>query len=131
MTPVTLRQLRKRLADCDLLIYADIASNTVLAHDSRLSHPQEQLDSICAVARAFLSAPRLASHDLTSESVLQTPTTTRVFLRAHADPNEALICVCGPKVDVEQVMREMNAALLEAAPELSSNVVTLREVNSK
>ncbi|MDG4647764.1 hypothetical protein P6F26_04865 [Roseibacterium sp. SDUM158017] len=131
MTPETLRHLRKRLADCELILYADITSGTVLASDSRLIYPQENLDTICTCAKAFLSAPRLASHDLTNEAVFQTPTATRVFMRAHSDDNEALAAVCGPKTDLAHVMHEMRGALAEAAPDLSTNVIDFREVVSK
>jgi hypothetical protein len=131
MTPETLRQLRKRLADCELILYADVVSGTVLAADSRLVYPQENLDAICASARTFLSAPRLASHDLTGEAVFQTPTATRVFLRAYSDPNEALACICGPRTDLGHVLEELRGALAEAAPDFGRNVVSFKEAVSK
>jgi hypothetical protein len=131
MTPDTLGHLRRRLADCELILYADISSGTVLASDSRLIYPQENLDTICACAKAFLSAPRLASHDLTDEAVFQTPTATRIFLRAHSDENEALAAVCGPRTDLAHVLREMRGALAEAAPDLSSNVIAFKEALAK
>ncbi len=132
MTPEILRQLRKRLPDCELVLYADIASGTVLASDARLVHPQENLDTICACARAFLNAPRLASHDLTNEAVFQTPTAKRVFLRAFADPCEALACICGPDSDVAEIFDAMRAALGEATPdEFGLNVLDFREAVAK
>jgi hypothetical protein len=132
MTPEILRHLRKRLPDCELVLYADIASGTVLASDARLVHPQENLDTICACARAFLNAPRLSSHDLTNEAVFQTPTAKRVFLRAFADPCEALACVCGPDSDLREVLNAMRAALEEAAPQTRApNVVDFREAVAK
>lgn len=132
MTPEILRHLRKRLPDCELVLYADIASGTVLASDARLAHPQENLDTICACARAFLNAPRLASHDLTNEAVFQTPTAKRVFLRAFADPCEALACICGPESDLAEVLDAMRAALSEAAPEdFGENILDFREAVAK
>ena len=132
MTPEILRQLRKRLPDCELVLYADVASGTVLASDARLVHPQENLDTICICARAFLNAPRLASHDLTNEAVFRTPTATRVFVRAFADPCEAVACVCGPGSDVAEVLEAVRAALAEAAPDdLERNVVEFREAVAK
>jgi hypothetical protein len=134
MTPDTLRHLRRRLADCELVLYADISSGTVLAADSRLVYPQENLDTISDCARAFLSAPRLASHDLTSEAVFQTPTATRVFMRARADENEALVAVCGPRTDLAHVLQEMSAALDAAAGRSAAgaaNVIAFREALSK
>lgn len=131
MTPEILSQLRKRIPDCELVLYADIASGTVLASDARLVHPQENLDTICTCARAFLNAPRLSSHDLTAEAVFRTPTATRVFMRAFADPCEALACVCGPRSDVSGVLEAMRTALSEAAPEFGPNVVEFREAVAK
>lgn len=132
MTPDILRRLRKRLPDCELVLYADIASGTVLASDARLVHPQENLDTICTCARAFLNAPRLASHDLTNEAVFQTPTAKRVFLRAFADPCEALACICGPESDLAEVLAAMRAALAEATPpDYGQNVVDFREAVAK
>jgi hypothetical protein len=127
MTPDTLAQLRKRLPDCELVLYADIASGTVLASDARLVHPQENLDVICGCARAFLNAPRLASHDLTAEALFRTPTSTRIFLRSLADPHEALACVCGPRADLKTVLETLRSALAEAAPEFGENVVEFKE----
>lgn len=132
MTPEILSRLRNRLPDCELVLYADIASGTVLASDTRLVHPQENLDTICACARAFLNAPRLASHDLTNEAVFQTPTAKRVFLRAYSDPCEALACVCGPESDLSEILEMMRSALAEAAPEaFDVNVVEFREAVAK
>ncbi|MFW5641567.1 MAG: hypothetical protein ACOCY0_02260 [Roseicyclus sp.] len=131
MTPDTLAQLRTRLADCELVLYADIASRTVLASDARLNHPQENLDTICACARAFLNAPRLASHEVTAEAVFRTPTSTRVFMRALADPSEALACVCGPAADLASVLETMRDALAEAAPDFGGNVIAFREAMGK
>lgn len=127
MTPDTLSQLRKRLPDCELILYADIASGTVLASDARLVHPQENLDTICACAKAFLNAPRLASHEVTDEAVFRTPTSVRVFMRALADPHEALACVCGPDADLDAVLAAFREALGDAAPELADNVIAFRE----
>jgi hypothetical protein len=131
MTPDTLAQLRTRLADCELVLYADIASRTVLASDARLNHPQENLDKICACARAFLDAPRLASQEVTSEAVFRTPTSTRVFMRARVDPREALACVCGPHVDLAAVLGTMREALAEAAPDFGGNVIAFKEAVAK
>ncbi|MCU4652780.1 hypothetical protein N8I71_08045 [Roseibacterium sp. SDUM158016] len=131
MTPGTLAQMRKRLPDCELVLYADIVSGTVLASDSRLVYPQENLDTLCVCARGFLTAPRLASHDTTGEAVFRTPTATRVFMRAYGDPCEALVCVCGPKTDLAAVLDAMREALAEAAPDNGSNVVAFREAMSK
>jgi len=131
MTPDTLAQLRNRLADCELVLYADIASRTVLASDARLNHPQENLDTICACARAFLNAPRLASHEMTCEAVFRTPTSTRVFMRAMTDPHEALACVCGPDVALASVLEIMREALAEAAPQFGENVIAFKEALAK
>jgi hypothetical protein len=132
MTPEILRNLRKRLPDCELILYADIASGTVLASEARLVHPQENLDTICICARAFLNAPRLSSHDLTNEAVFRTPTAMRVFVRAFSDPCEALACICGPGCDLDEVLNAMRAALSEAAPDaFDETIVTLREAVAK
>jgi len=126
MTPDALSKLRKRLPDCELLLYADVASGTVLVSDTRLVHPQENLDTICACARAFLNAPRLSSHDLAGEVVFRTPTSTRVFMRALADDKEALACVFGPGVDLKSVLEAMRTALADAAPEFGQNVIAFK-----
>jgi hypothetical protein len=131
MTPDTLAQLRRRIADCELVLYADIASKTVLVSDARLNHPQENLDTICACARAFLNAPRLASHEMTAEAVFRTPTSTRIFMRALHDPREALACVCGPGVELAAVLETMRDALADAAPDFGENVIAFREAMAK
>ena len=127
MTPDTLAQLRDRLPDCELVLYADIASKTVLASDARLVHPQENLDTICACAKAFLNAPRLDSHEVTDEVVFRTPTSIRVFMRAVADPHEALACVCGPEADLDAVLTTFREALGDAAPDMGDIASASRE----
>lgn len=127
MTPDTLAQLRSRLPACELILYADIASGTVLASNARLVHPQENLDTICACAKAFLNAPRLASHEVTDEAIFKTPTSIRVFMRAVADPHEALACVCGPDADLDSILTLFREALSDAAPDLGENVIAFRE----
>jgi hypothetical protein len=132
MTPEILRNLRKRLPDCELVLYADIASGTVLASEARLVHPQENLDTICICARAFLNAPRLSSHDLTNEAVFRTPTAMRSSCAPSPIPARRWPASAGPDCDLDEVLNAMRAALSEAAPDaFDETIVTFREAVAK
>lgn len=109
MTPAALSQFRAQLPDCELAVYADIGSGTVLSSDGALRYPQEYLDALCACA-AELFQP--GADDSASDHVMfMNATGSRLFFRSKEEPNEALCCICAPDVDLARLMNVSRAAL--------------------
>ncbi len=110
MTPSALNAFRKKLADCDLAVYVDLGSRTVLSSDGALHYPQEFLDALGAsAADLFEAAPKV---ERPVEHVLfLSPTGCRGFFRGPSDPNEALCCICSAEVSMEQLIDNARSAL--------------------
>lgn len=118
MTPKALAEFRDQLPDCELVVYADIGSGTVLLRDGALRYPQEYLDALCScAAQIFRGGP---SYDgVALDPVLFFgPTGGRAFFQSSADPSAALCCIVGPDVDVASFLQAGRA--LMAAPEVTS-----------
>lgn len=111
MTPDALGKLRGRLSDCDVLIYADLHSRTVLSTDGAVRHPQEQLDALCHAAADLFAASEGTRSDGLPHIFFLSPTGGRAFFRNTKEPSEALCCIFGPDADVDTLFREIRAAL--------------------
>ena len=116
MTPQTLADLRSRLPDCDLAVYVDIRSRTVLGADGALRYPQEYLDAVCSAAAQLLVDPAVLNGSDPSHVLVQGPTGCRAFLRVPDEPGEALCCLTGPGADLAALVRTCHAALSAAEP---------------
>lgn len=114
MTPKALSEYRAKLPDCELAVYADIGSGTVLGSDSTLRYPQEYLDALCACA-AELFAQTTSDEPQSDHVLFFSATGSRAFFRSMSDPNEALCCICAPGVDLARLMAESRAAMGAAA----------------
>lgn len=119
MTPQALKAFRLRVPDCELAVYADLGSGTVLGADGALRYPQEYVDALCASAAAlFAAAPEGAQPDGRTASVdhvlVQGPAGCRGFFRRLDEPGEALCCICAPAVDTMRLIAEARVALAKA-----------------
>ncbi|SPH18236.1 hypothetical protein DEA8626_01768 [Defluviimonas aquaemixtae] len=114
MTPSALNAFRRKLTDCELAVYVDLRSCTVLSYDGALHFPQEYLDVLCACAAdLFEAAPKDAGP--VEHVLFFSPTGGRSFFRTLADPNEALCCMCAADTDVETLIESARAALASEA----------------
>ncbi|KAB2886447.1 MAG: hypothetical protein F9K34_02255 [Albidovulum sp.] len=115
MTPSALNAFRRKLTDCELAVYVDLESRTVLSSDGALHFPQEYLDALCACAADLLaSGPK---REGPVEHVLfLSPTGSRMFFRNLAEPNEALCCICAAEVAVGTLIDTARAALAGEDP---------------
>ncbi|MBF9035443.1 hypothetical protein HKCCE2091_14445 [Rhodobacterales bacterium HKCCE2091] len=111
MTPRALSEFRSRLPGCDLVVYADIASRTVLASDGALRYPQEYLDALCLSAAELLAPGSGLGGEPAAEVLFLTETGARAFFRAPDATGESLCCICAPEIDVTDLRREARAAL--------------------
>lgn len=115
MTPHALNAFRSRVAECELAVYVDLHSRTVLSSDGALQFPQEYLDALCACAAdLFAAAPEGAGP--VEHVLFVSPTGSRSFFRNPADPNEALCCIGAAEVAVEPLIVAARAALAGAGP---------------
>jgi len=110
MTPQALRKFRAGLPDCELAVYADLGSRTVLGADGALRYPQEYLDALCLGA-AMLFETAAAAADPADHVFVLGPTGSRGFFRNPDAPNEALCCICRPDADAARLIRAAHAVL--------------------
>ncbi len=110
MTPNALNAFRRAVADCELAVYVDLGSRTVLSSDGALHYPQEYLDALCASAASlFAAAPE--KEGPVEHVLFVSPTGSRGFFRNLADPSEALCCICAAEVDTQSLIEKARAAL--------------------
>ncbi len=113
--------LRSELPGCALVAYADLKSKLVLSTSSAAHRGQEELDRLSSAAQLVLDG-QVAEGAATvwAEAQAEAPadvamllsaTDARVFLRAHGDAPEVLICFCAPDSDLARVVVEGRAAL--------------------
>ena len=108
-----LERLRTAIVGCELMMYADTSTNTILASDCAVRLGQEHLDALCEKARAvFAVAPE--------ETILCLCKATgrRLFLRSA--PGEAEV-LCG----VFDLTADLGAALT-----LAQDMLAQREVRA-
>jgi len=111
MTPQALKAFRIRVPDCELAVYADLGSGTVLGADGALRYPQEYLDALCACAATlFQSAPQ-DGFEPVEHVLFLGPTGGRGFFRRLDEPNEALCCICAPGTAADRLIAEARVAL--------------------
>ncbi|WP_425100119.1 hypothetical protein [Tropicibacter sp. S64] len=102
MTVAALSTFRQALSGCEIAVLADISAGSVLAWDSALKWPQEQLDALCDLASRALSigAP------LPTTAVVADALGCQVFIRIAANSDEVLCGVFAPDQDLDDVLME-------------------------
>lgn len=111
MTPKALAEFRARLPACELAVYADIRSGTVLLKDGVLRYPQEYLDALCECAALLFRDNPEFDGTAADPIFFFGPTGGRAFFRAPDDPTEALCCICGSDTDISVLLEEGRALL--------------------
>lgn len=111
MTPNDLREFRTGIPACELALYADIGSRTVLGTNSVLRYPQEYLDALCGCAAELFHAVPDDGHSPAEHVILFGPTGGRAFVRSPAEPNEVLCCICSTDVAADRLLSAARAAL--------------------
>lgn len=114
MTPQALKAFRIRVPDCELAVYADLGSGTVLGADGALRYPQEYLDALCAGAAVLFDAAPGNGEGPVEHVLFQGPTGSRGFFRRLDEPQEALCCICAPGVATARLIAEARVALAKA-----------------
>lgn len=107
-----LEAMREDVEGCDLVMFADLSTQMVLAAASAGRRPQEELDALCGIARETLDGPvaegaaPMAGGAMPEQAAALTPIDARVFIRSAAAPQEVLICLCTPDADLEAVLEK-------------------------
>lgn len=92
----------------------DISAGTVLAWDSAVRLPQEELDRLCDDAADILSGLLSGKRQAVDDAILMKATGSRVFVRSHDHAAEVLCSLFAPGVlpdDVIAVSRDVLSQL--------------------
>lgn len=108
-----LDEMRNGLKGCSLVAFTDLSSSLVLSTSAASKPVQEELNALGRTASLTLNgefakgAEKIWSEgdEVPAETaMLLTGNDARVFLRAKANPNEALVCVCAPDIALNAVI---------------------------
>lgn len=105
--------MRSEISGCSLVAFTDLSSQLVLCASAASKPVQEELNALSRAANLALdgafaegAAPLWADGGKTAPetAVLMTGAEVRVFLRSPGKPNEALVCVCAPDIELDAVV---------------------------
>ncbi len=105
--------MRSGLSGCSLVAFTDLSSQLVLCSSAASRPVQEELNSLSSAANLALdgtvaqsAAPIWNDGDeaQAETAVLLTGSEVRVFIRSPRKPNEALVCVCAPDIELDLVV---------------------------
>lgn len=100
--------LQRQFPDCTTLAFADIGAGMVLVTNSAAGLEQHALNRLCAEAAAALTA----ADGLSPLGVMVcSADELRIFLRADAHPDDVLICISRPGLDLGRFHIEAHATL--------------------
>jgi hypothetical protein len=94
---------------CAAAGFADLSAQMVLVHAGNSRYQREALDQLCAEAVVLLNAP--TSTGRVQHAVMAMADQTRIYLRASADPDDALCCICSPDIAVGPFLAAASACL--------------------
>lgn len=104
--------LQRQFPDCTTLAFADIGAGMVLVTNSDAALEQHALNRLCAEAAATLASQGGLSPQA---AMICTTDEVRVFLRADKHPDDVLICICGPLLDLPAFRAAAQATLSRLA----------------
>lgn len=119
MSADPLAEVRAELNECEIVLFADLGTGTVLAWDAAVKWPQEQLDAVCGLASAALDFGRHDGAEPATTAVLVRPTGIHLFVRATPDAAEVLCAVFAPHAALDgaaALFHELCAGLTEEGP---------------
>lgn len=95
-----------------MVALADLSTRLVLCAACSDKPPQERLDRLSNRAAELLGRPALPGAD--AALVVAGPC-TEVFVRSTEDADDVLCCVCGPNVDISDLVRRARQGLADIA----------------
>lgn len=117
MRSADLDSLAERHPDCLIAAFADISVGVTLRTAASNDVPREALDELCAEAALTLgqndsSELGIAPSNLAIKSV---ENAIFVYMRAEAEPDDALICMCRNTIALDAFLHDARAAFEGAA----------------
>ncbi|WP_104008465.1 hypothetical protein [Jhaorihella thermophila] len=107
-----LEEIRRTTEGCSVVALADLSTRLVLCAACSDKPPQERLDRLSIRAADLLARPSLPGADVAS---VVAGSCTEVFVRSAADADDVLCCVCGPNVDISELVRRARRGLADLA----------------
>ena len=92
--------------DCSAVAYADLSIGMVLVTNTSAKLSREMLDGLCAEAGLSLGTDGKANigSQPATMGFTASPTGSKVFVRAEAEPNDILFCLCSSDIDMAAFM---------------------------
>lgn len=102
VTTKVLASFRSQVPECNLALWSDIRSGTVLSVDAALDYPQEYLDAFSNMATQALSLPRRTDQDGTCV-IAANASGLQLFATGIAMPGVALTCLASLDADIANI----------------------------
>ena len=110
MTKDDLEQFMRRISGCELVILADISTQTILCAHAIVKLGQERFDALCeSAARIFDLQPAATT------ARMITPTGQTLFWRASSGTPEVVCALCSSDTDVGRFHSAAHALLTAGA----------------
>lgn len=108
MAAEQLDSLQSRFTECRIVAFADISTRMILVTNTGAQADRMALDNLCSEASMLLNFDTGSSGEskALNLAIRRTQRETVVFLRSDAEPNDALISVCAPTVDIGKFIPE-------------------------
>ena len=104
MTIDALKSFRQKIAGCEIAVLMDLSTGTVLAWDSDLKWPQEELDDLCDLAaRLLTTGPVFGPGQGRTRAILARETGCHIFQRVSPTGGEVFGCVLAPEAAMHGV----------------------------
>lgn len=107
MVQAVLNAVCEDFQGCHTIAYADLSTQLILATNTKTELSRDTLNALCAQANLALAKG--------SVGVIGTQAGFQVFLRATAEPNDALICLCSLQTDMVRFLPAAQACLAAIA----------------
>lgn len=103
MVQTALNALCDQFDGCDTVAFADLSTRMVLVTNSQTPESQDTLNALCQEADQLLQGG--------NQALVGTSTQLRLFVRATAEPSDALCCVCDISTDVAALLPALQTCL--------------------
>lgn len=114
MVAAILDKLVAENAGCQVVAYADLATDMVLVTNKEHSLRREALDALCREASLTLAAADGGAGQCHT-AVTVTKDHLKLFLRVTDEAQEALCCICAPDADMATILPAVRAGLSDIA----------------
>ena len=111
MVAEKLTELCDTVDGCDTAAFADISTKMVLVSVPETELTRDAWNEICLEAALTMEVGRASM----KVGYLATEEQTKVFIRSQEEPNDLLICLCKPTVDLGALIASADTCLADIA----------------